>query len=327
MKPFEHIASRALACGIALLAALAPAHAAPAEAWPERPIRIIVGNAAGSAPDMFARLYAEQLAKTLNQAVIVENRPGATANIAQNAVAKAPADGYTLLYSIANSFTTHPFLYEELPFDARKDFAPVAPLVAQGLFLVASNDFPASSVSDMVKIAKEKKGEVAYASYGNGGYPHLIMEMIADSEGLQMMHVPYKSGAIRDVVAGRVPLVVEPAATAVPLFQAGRIKALGYTPTQRHPLLPDVAPISETIPGVELTAWHGVWAPAGTPEAIIQKLNQAFAQASRAPDVQARIRARYCEPMTSSPAEMAALIEQDAKRWGQIIQSRHIKLD
>lgn len=321
------IAVGSFARGLLVAGVLNLALTGHALAWPDKPIRLLVGNAPGSAPDLFARVYAENLSRSLGVPVLIDNRAGATGNIAQDAVAKAPADGYTLLYTIANSFTTNPFLYAKLPYNAEKDFAPVAPVIAQGLFLVTGNEFPAKTLPDIARLARAQPDKVAYASYGNGGYPHLIMEMFTETEKLQMTHVPYRAGAITDVIGNTVPMVVEPAATAIPFVKAGKIRAVAFTGPKRHPALPDVPTFGESHPGIELTAYHGVWAPAGTPRDVIARLNRELAKASRDPEVMRRVRDLFCEPIEATPEEFGAMVSRDAQTWSRIIKARNIKLD
>ncbi|MBS0339151.1 MAG: tripartite tricarboxylate transporter substrate binding protein [Proteobacteria bacterium] len=295
--------------------------------WPDRPIRVVLGGSAGGPPDAFARIYAEQLSQTLGVPIVVENRTGATGNIAQDAVAKAASDGNTLLYAIANSFTTHPYLFAKLPFNSDRDFAPIAPVVSQGLFLVVNNDFPAKNLAELIALVRAKPDTVAYASYGQGGFPHLFMEMLIDSEKLRMTHVPYRTSAIPDVIGNQVPMVIEPAASAIPMIKAGKVRAIAFTPEKRHPALPDVPTFSETHQGLALTAWHGFWAPTGTPANVIARLNRELTAASHRPDVQKRIRDLYCEPMEGTPEAMAAMVRRDQATWSAVIKSRNIKLD
>lgn len=296
-------------------------------AWPEKPIRLVIGWAAGGAPDLFARVYAEQLSKNLGVPVVIENRTGAAGNISADVVAKAPADGYTFLYAISNQFVTNPFLYEKLPFNPERDFVPIAPVIAQGLFLVTSPDFPAKTLPELVGLAKVQPGKIAYASYGAGGFPHLMMELLLDREKAVMTHVPYRTSAITDIIGGQVPMVIEPAATAVNFTKSGKVRAVAFTGPKRHSALPDVPTFSESFPGLELTAFHGIWAPSATPRAIVQRLNRELAAISRLPEVQKKVRELNCEPMEATTDEMASMIKRDADTWSQLIRSKSIKLD
>ena len=296
-------------------------------AWPEKTIRLIVGNSAGSAPDTFARLFADKLSASLGTPIVIENMPGATGIVAQEAVARAQADGYTLLYAISNSFVTNPYLFPKHAASIQRNFTPVATTVNQGLFLVANNDFPAKNLSDIVMAARAEPEKIVYASYGNGGFPHLAMEMLADAEKLRMTHVPYRSKAIVDVIGGTVPMVVEPAATAVPLIKAGRVRGIAYTGPKRHPALPDVPTFSETSPSVVVTGFHGVWAPNRTPRAVVVRLNQELARIAQMPDVKQKITNLNCEVLVMTPEEMEAKISSETQTWGRIIRDRNIKAD
>ena len=295
--------------------------------WPDRPLRIVLGTSPGGPPDTFARIYAEQLSQALGVSVIVENRTGATGNIAQDLVARATPDGYTILYAIENAFTTHPFLFSKLPFNPDRDFAPVAPVVAQSYFLVVGNQVPAKNLTELIALVRAKPGSIAYASYGQGGFPHLFMELLADSENLTLTHVPYRASAIPDIMGNQVPMVVEPATSAIPMIKAGKVRAIAFTGSQRHPALPDIPTFSETHKNLVLTAWQGFWVPAGTPADVIARLNGEVTAASRRPEVQKRIRDLCCEPIEGTPQEMAAMIKRDQTKWSTLIKSKHIKLD
>jgi len=313
-----------------LLAALSAIStgAAAQGALPAKPIKVVIGLPAGIAADVIARIYAEKLTKSLGQQVLIENKPGATGNLAQDAVAKAPADGYTLLYAVSNSFVSNPYAYSKLPFDVDKDFVPVAQTVRNGLFLVAGKDVPAKSLAELIKLARANPGKYSYASYGVGGFPHLVMELVLSQEKIDMLHVPYKGGALTDVVGGAVPMVWEPAANAVAYIKEGRVQALavwGYG--KRQSALPDVPQVSEIVPGTDLASFQGLWAPAGTPREIVARLNQEVTKASRDPELIEKVKAAYAEPMTSTPAEMAAEIRREAARWKQLIKAKNIRLD
>jgi tripartite-type tricarboxylate transporter receptor subunit TctC len=301
---------------------------ASAQAWPAKPIKIVIGLPAGLAADVIARMYGEKLSKALGQPVLVDNKPGATGNIAQDFVAKSPADGYTLLYAVSNSFVSNPFAFSKLPFNVDKDFVPVAQTVRNGLYLVTSKDFPAKSVPDLVKLVRANPDKYSYASYGLGGFPHLVMELVLSQEKMEMTHVPYKGGALTDVVGGAVPMVWEPAANAVPFIKDGRVQALavwGYG--KRHPAMPNVPNIGEVVPGADVASFQGFWAPAGTSKEIVARLNQEISKLSRDPELVEKIRGAYAEPVVSTPDEMAAEIKRESARWAQLIKAKNIRLD
>jgi tripartite-type tricarboxylate transporter receptor subunit TctC len=316
---------RLLAASVLALASVA----ATAQAnWPTRPIRIVIGLPAGLAADVIARMYGEKLSKALGQPVVVDNKPGATGNIAQDAVAKAPADGYTLLYAVSNSFVSNPHAFARLPFDVDKDFAPVAQTVRNGLYLVTAKDFPARTLQEAMALARAAPGRYSYASYGLGGFPHLVMELVLAQEKVEMLHVPYKGGALTDVAAGTVPLVWEPAANAIPFMKEGRVRALavwGYG--QRNPATPEVPNIAELVPGADVASFQGFWAPAKTPREIVVRLNEEITRASRDPALIEKLRLAYAEPVVSTPEQMAAEVRRESVRWRQLIRDKNIRLD
>ncbi|MCG2591442.1 tripartite tricarboxylate transporter substrate binding protein [Ramlibacter sp. XY19] len=299
-----------------------------AQAWPSRPIKIIVGLPAGLAVDVIARVYADKLSKTLGQPVVVENRAGAAGNIAQDFVAKAPADGYTLLYAISNSFVTNPYVYARLPFDVDKDFAPVSMTALAGLYVVVGKDFPANNMRELIQLVRANPGKYSYASYGIGGFPHLMMELILDEEKLNMVHVPYRGGALVEVAGGSIPMVIEPPNTAIPFIRDGRVKGLAYLGTKRHPATPDIPLLSESVPGTKgIIGFHGIWAPAATPRDIVARLNQEIVKASQDPEVQERVRAAFAETTSSTPEELAAQVKRDQARWSALIKAKNIKAE
>lgn len=315
-----------LALGLVATAGLATPALAQAD-WPTRPVRIIVGFAAGTPPDIFARLYGEFAAKKLGQQFIIDNRPGAAGNIATDAVAKAPGDGYTLLYNLSTGFTINPAIYAKLPFDPAKDLVPVATTMRQGLVLIARNDLPATSAKELVALAKAKPGTVSHGSYGAGSPSHLIVEWFKDETGTQMVHVPYRTSPLPELVGGQVDTVMEPIATGYPMISSGKVRALAFSGPARAPSLPDVPTLSEIVPGLVMTSWHGIWAPASTPTAIVDRLNAVFVEASKDPEVARRIRELQSEPLGLSRAEMQDLIRRDAEIYGRLVKARNIRID
>jgi tripartite-type tricarboxylate transporter receptor subunit TctC len=313
-----------LAAALASATAAAFGQAAP---WPTKPIRFITPAPAGVAPDVFARLYAEQLAKALGVAVVVENRPGAALIIGTEAVAKAAPDGYTLLYGTNSPFTMNPALYARLPYDPQKDFAPVVQNITGAYFLVAGNDFPAKDLAGLVALAREKPDAIAYGSYGSGTAGHLGFELLQEATRIQLRHVPYKQGVLNDVIGGQVAMSIEPAASIVQFIKTGRVKALAYTGSKRSAVLPDVPTLSETVPGLELLGWHGVWAPAGTPPAIVARLNAEINHITRSPDMARRIADMGFSPAASTPQELASIVARESDSWGKLIRAKGIRLD
>ncbi len=295
--------------------------------WPNKPIKIVVGFAAGTPPDIFARLYGDYASKKLGVPVVVDNKPGAAGNLSSDTVAKSPADGYTLLYNLSTGFTLNPFLYTKLPFSPEKDLVPVATTMRQGLVLITNPKFPVNSITELVAAAKAKPGAISHASYGAGSPSHLIVEILKDEAKIDMLHVPYRASPVSDLVGGQVDTLMEPIATAMPLITGGRAKAIAYSGPSRHPALPDVPTLSEVVPGLAVTSWHGIWAPTGTPAAVLTRLNSVLVEASRDADMQKRIRDLNVEPLGLSREEMAALVGQDAGMFGKIVKARNIRLD
>ena len=295
--------------------------------WPSKPIKIVVGFAAGTPPDIFARMYGDYASKKLGVPVVVDNKPGAAGNLSSDTVAKSPADGYTVLYNLSTGFTLNPFLYTKLPFDPEKDLTPVATTMRQGLVLIANPKFPASSIKELVAAAKAKPGTISHASYGAGSPSHLIVEILKDETRIEMIHVPYRASPIADLVGGQVDTLMEPIATAMPLITSGRAKALAYSGPSRHPALPDVPTLSEVVPDLAVTSWHGIWAPSATPAAVLARLNSVLVEASKDAEMQKRIRDLNVEPLGLSRAEMAILVSQDAGMFSKIAKARNIRLD
>ena len=310
----------------ALAVQLSSAFAQPA-AWPSKPIRIVNGGPPGTPPDIFGRMYADKLSKALGVPVVVDNKPGASGNLATDAAAKSPADGYTVLYNVSNALTMNRHMYARLPFDSDKDLVPVAQTLQQGLVLIANNDLPANNLGELLALARSRPGELNYGSYGAGGYPHLAMELLQEAAKVKMVHIPYKQGVMNDVIGGQLQLLVEPIATAYAFIQSGKVKAIAYTGAKRHASLPNLPTIAETYPGVVAVGWHGIWAPAGTPKETIDRLNQEINLATRSADLNKRITDLNCEPLTTSPAEMAAAVRRDSDVWGRVIREKGIRLD
>ncbi|WP_213956184.1 tripartite tricarboxylate transporter substrate binding protein [Variovorax sp. dw_954] len=314
------------AAALALTGASGLAQAQQAD-WPIRPIRIVVGFAAGTPPDVFARMYGDYAAKKLGVAVVIDNKPGSAGNLATDVVAKAPADGYTVLYNVSTAFTINPFIYGKLPFDPQKDLVPVATTMRQGLVLIAGPQLKANSVKDVVAESRSKPDSLSHASYGAGSPSHLIMEWLKDENKISMVHVPYRTTPITELIGGQVDMVLEPMATAYPLISGGRVKALAYSGPQRHPAMPNVPTFAETTPGLTMTSWHGIWAPAATPAPIVERLHATLVAASQDPEMQRRIKDLNCEPLGLSRAEMAELVKRDADIYGRIVKTRNIRVD
>src|SRR5512134_1543087 len=247
-----------------------------AQAWPSKPVRLVVAYPPGGGIDVMARQIAEKLAPAWGQPVVVENKPGANTIVATDAVAKSPADGHTILFTTDATFSINPHLYAKLPYDAQRDFIPVTMLVLLQQMLVAHPSVQANSLEELIKLAKQNPGKINYASYGSGSQPHLAGEMLKHKAGIDLVHVPYKgiSLAVPAVVAGEVQLTFAGIATSTPQLKAGRIKALAIGGPQRSPLFPQVPTFAELgYPEVETHAWFGLFVPAGSPREAVSKIH------------------------------------------------------
>ncbi|WP_295853387.1 tripartite tricarboxylate transporter substrate binding protein [uncultured Xylophilus sp.] len=295
--------------------------------WPNKPIRVVVGFAPGTPPDIFARLYGDYVGKQLGVPLVIDNRPGTAGNLAADTVAKSRGDGYTLLYNLSTGFTINPYIYGKLPYDPQKDFVPVATTMRQGLVLIAPTKSPFKSARDLVAAAKARPNTLSHASYGAGSPSHLIVEWLKDETGTEMLHVPYRASPVADLVGGQVDTLMEPISTGYPLIAGGRAQALAYSGDTRHPAMPDVPTFAELVPGLSMTSWHGIWAPASTPPAVVARLNALMVQASKDPELQKRIRELNSEPLGLSQAEMTAMIRRDAEIYSRIVKAKNIRVD
>lgn len=311
-------------CLCIALSALIPPSMAQAAEFPTKPIRIIVGFAAGGAPDALARIVADKLTQRWGHGVIVENRVGAQGNTAMAAVAKAEPDGYTLALMPVGNAAVNPALFASLPYDPVKDFAPVTQIASVENVLVVSATSRITSLQDLVARGRAGTDKLTYASPGAGSLAHLAAELLARSAGFSMTHVPYRgvAPALTDVMRGDVDLIVAQLSTAKPLIEAGQLRALGLASRQRAAVMPDLPTIAEALvlPDFEAVSWYALMAPAGTPQAVVNGLNEAVAQAVRAPDVVAALAVQGAKPIANQPDELAAVIAADTLRWSKVVR-------
>ena len=303
---------------------------AAAQAWPSKPIRIVAPSTPGDAPDVIARLVAEKLSVALGTQVVVENRPGAGGVVGSEVVAKAAPDGYTLIMGNAGSHGINAAVYSNLPYDIKRDFAPVSQIAIAPNIFVINPGIPPKSVAEFIAYAKSKPGELAYASGGNGSSAHMSMELFKSMAGIDMIHVPYKgsSPALTDVVAGQDAAMIVNMPPAVPLVRAGKLRAIAVTTRTRSPLMPDVPTVAESgLAGYETVAWFGVLAPAGTPREIVNRLSQEMARVARSPEMTERLMSLGAEPVGGTPEEFAAVIARDIAKWTTLSKSVGIKVD
>ena len=312
---------RSISLGFMLaLILLGQAHAQTA--WPAKPIRMIVGFAAGGSTDVTARIIAQALSERLGQPVVVENRGGAGSNIGAEAVAKADPDGYTLLMATSSTFAANPNLYKSLPFDVQKDFAPITVTAFIPNLLVVNPSVPANNVADFITYLKANPDKLNFASAGNGTSQHLSGELFNSLAGVRMTHVAYRGGApaVSDLLGGQVQVIFAPLVEVIQQVRADKLKALGITTAKRSPLLPDVPTILESLPGYEVALWNGLLAPAKTPPAIIDRINRATIEALRSPEVKAKLAEQGSEPVGNTPAEFKAFIESELVKWRRLVE-------
>jgi tripartite-type tricarboxylate transporter receptor subunit TctC len=314
----------------ALAALLAGASlAAWAQAYPSKPVKLIVTYPPAGGADTMARLIAAKLSESLGQPFVVENRPGASGQIGAEAVAKAAPDGYTLMLD-ASSYAVNPSLYPKLPYDPNKAFAPISLLALFPNMLVVTPSFPASSVKELVAMAKAKPGTISYASSGNGSAQHLAAELFKQQAGIDIMHVPYKGGgpAMTDVMAGQVPMFFANMASGLGHVKGGKLKALAVTGSKRSSNMPELPTLAESgVPGYEVYEWNVVFAPAGTPRAIVDRLYEHIAKALAMKDVLERIAALGGEITASTPQETEKFLRQQMNQWSRVVKQAQIKVD
>jgi tripartite-type tricarboxylate transporter receptor subunit TctC len=314
-----------LQSGLAL--ALATAGMSARAAWPEKPIRIILGFGAGGGSDILLRTITPALAEALGQPVVVENRAGAAGNIAMQAVAQAAPDGYTLLMG-SPGLATNSSLYASLGFDPLKDFAPVSLVGSVQNVLIVRPTLQVNTVAELIAYARANPGRLNYASPGTGTSLHLAGELFKVSAGLRMEHVPYKGGAqaLTDVMSGQVDLMFNVLPSALPQIKAGAVKALAVTGAQRAPSLPDRPTMIEAgVPGYTAVTWNGIVAPAGTPREIVTRLNEAVVKVLRTPEMTQKFAAIGQDVLVSTPDEFSAFLREETTKWRRTIESAGIK--
>jgi len=297
------------------------------EAYPAKPVKIVVGMPPGSFTDLTARLIGEELRADLGQSFVVENRPGAATNIATATVARAPNDGYTLLLA-SNSNTMNVTLYRNLPFDVRKDFIPVALITSAGFVLVVSPTLGVSNLQELIALARSKPGFLNFASTGSGTANHLAVEMFAQMAGAKVTTIFYKGSmeGVTDVIGGRVHGMFAPGSTAMPHVAAGTLKALGVTTPRRSAFAPDVPTVAEAgLPGYDVSMWNGLFAPVGTPPDIIQRLAAVATKAVRSAELQQKIKQNGGDPVALGPQEFADYVEKDIAKWAEVVKGAGIQ--
>ncbi|HET7633170.1 MAG TPA: tripartite tricarboxylate transporter substrate binding protein [Burkholderiales bacterium] len=298
------------------------------EKWPQRPVEFVLGFPAGGASDIVARALATQLKEVWGQSVVVDNRPGATGIIASQLAARAKPDGYTVLL-VSSSYVNNIILRPHMSFDPLKDLVPVGRVAIVPNVAVVPTSLPVKNIADLIKLAKEKPGSLAYASGGTGTGTHLATELLKHMTHIDMLHVPYKGTppALLDLMTSRVQFMLSGLPPALPYIHDGKLRAIGVTSPKRSSALPDVPAIAETVPGYDATTWYGFMVPAGTPQPIITKLNHDIVQALDAPNVKKALSFAGFEPDPSTPEEFGKYMREELVKWGKVIKDANIHVD
>jgi tripartite-type tricarboxylate transporter receptor subunit TctC len=316
-----------LAAGAAALPAVS--RIAWAQTYPTRPVRIIVGFAAGGAPDIVTRLICQWLSERLGRPFIIENRPGAAGNIATEAVVRAPPDGYTLL-AVTTPNAVNATLYDRLNFNFIRDITPVAGIIRVPDIMEVNPSFPAKTVPEFIAYAKANPGKINFGSAGNGSTPHVAAEMFKMMAGVNMVHVSYRGGtqaAIIDLLGGQVQVIFDNTTSSIEHIRAGKLHALAVTTAARWAGLPDIPTVGEFVSGYEVSAWYGVGAPKNTPAVIIERLNKEINAGLADPKLRARLADLGGTMLPGSPADFGKLIAEETEKWGKVIRAANIKLD
>ncbi len=322
-----NLASRIL---LSVLAALLLPAVALAQAYPVKPVRLIVPFAPGGTTDVLARLIGQKLTDALGQQVIIENKPGASGNIGTELAVKSPADGYTLVMSFDGTMAINPNTYAKMPFDAQKDLVAVANVAQVPLLIVVNPAVAAKTVAEFVALAKASPGRINYSSAGHGSTGHLTGELFRKSAGIDIVHIAYKGGgqAVQDLLGGQIQMLVTALPTVEGHLKGGKLRALAFTSAKRVPGAPDVPTLAESgYPGLEVLSWYGILAPAGTPPDIVRRLNTEINRILQATDVRERLATLGTEPTGGTPEQFSQTIKADTARWAKVVGEAGIRID
>jgi tripartite-type tricarboxylate transporter receptor subunit TctC len=301
-----------------------------AQAWPSKPVRIVVPFPPGGPADLLPRLLGPKLTEIWGQPVVVENKPGAGGNIGMDTVAKAAPDGYTLVVGPNGNLVVNPHLYAKLPYDVTRDFVPITLIATFSNVLVVNPDVPAKTVSELIALAKAKPGTVSYGSPGTGSQPHLGGEFLKLMAGIDIVHVPYNgtAPALKDLLGGQITFMFAQTSAALPQIQSGKLRALGVAGPRRATLLPDVPTIAESgLAGFEAVSWYALLAPAGTPREIVTKMQADFARVLQMPDIREKLVAQGGDPVGNTPEQLAAQLKSESARYADIVKRANIKAE
>jgi len=315
---------------IAAIALASIATLAQAQAWPSKPIKWVVPFAPGGTTDILARTVGEKLAVALGQPVIIENKPGAGGGVGAEYTAKAAPDGYTIMGGTISTHAINASLYKDLPYDPVKDFVAITLIARVPNMLVVNTAVPAKDVKELIALLKANPNKYSFASSGNGTSQHLSGELFKSMSGTEMQHIPYKGSppALQDVMGGQVTMTFDNITTAWTLAKAGKLRALAVTTAKRSSIAPDVPTLAESgLPGFEVGSWQGVFAPAGTPPAIVKRLNAEIVRALNLPDVREKLGALGAEIVADSPEEFSALVKSEVVKWADVVKKSGAKVD
>ena len=319
----------AIAVAISGLCAAQPAFAQSASAYPNKPIHIIVTFTSGGAPDILGRLIGDKLSAAWGQTVIVENKPGAGGNIGADYVAKSAPDGYNVVVGTVGTHAINGALYQNMPYDMTRDFAPVTLLASTPNMLVVNNNVPAKNLKEFIDLGK-KEGKMTFASSGSGTSIHVSGELFKTMTGIDMQHIPYKgrASAIPDLLGGRVTMMFDNMPSSLPLVREGKLRALGVTSAKRSPAAPDIPTIAESgLPGFEAVSWFALFAPANTPRPIVDKLQAEVSKILKMPDVSKKLLDLGLEPSGSTPDELAAYQKTEIAKWSKVVKDSGAKVE
>jgi len=314
------------AAAAALIAAAAPAEAQ--DKWPERQVNVIVPFTAGGTTDMFARILAQHMQAKFGPPFIVENRAGAAGNVGTTAVARAPKDGYTILVGTVSTHAINPFLYKNLPHDTEKDFVPITGLAKLPNLLVVNPKIPVKTFAEFVEYAKQNPGKLNYGSSGAGTSQHLAAELFQLKTGAKMTHVPFRSSQdiVNGLIGGHIDLAFDNMTIAWPQAQGGTVRALAVTSTERSPQAPEIPTVGETLSGFDATSWNGLWAPAGTPQAIVDTIAADVKAILEKPEVQKKAAELASTPAPMTPKQFAEYIQAERQKWSEVVKTVGIQI-
>jgi tripartite-type tricarboxylate transporter receptor subunit TctC len=331
LDPRSHLVAR-FACAVVAAAALAGVTAGPsahAQAWPDKPVRFVVPYPPGGGTDVIARIVQERFQNALGQPIVIENRGGAAGSLGTDVVAKAAADGYTVLFTLS-SHTINPAIYTKLPFNTVADFAPVGTVASLPQILVAAPGFPANNVAELIALAKSKPDTISFASVGNGSPGHLAGELLNLRAGVKMQHIPYRGGgpAVNDLLGGQVQLLWVSIPAAAQFVKTGKLKALAVSTVKRSAAFPDVPTMQEAgVHDFEVDSWYAMFVPAKTPKPIIEKLNRALNSIVKEPEIRERLLQQGSEGVGGTPEALAKIVNAELPKWAKLAKEANIRAD